>query len=266
MIKLLKIEWLKIKGYRTFWVLTTLFLISIIGINYSTYYIKQITTQNNAQVNTILGAPFSFPNVWHTVSYISSFLLFIPGLMIITSVTNEYSFKTTRQNIIDGWSRQQFIQVKIALVVILAAIATIFVFLTALLFGLISGDPFTLEKIEFIGYFFIQAVSYSMVALLMSVLIKRSGLAIGVFFIYSVIIEQGLGAFLNYKTMGLTTFKGLGDYLPLNTTDNLIPFPFFRKFVKFGTEPSIIVLLCLSAIYLALYYYFTTRKFQNDDL
>jgi hypothetical protein len=266
MLKLLKIEWLKIKGYRTFWVLTTLFLISIVGINYSTYYIKQITTQNNSQVNAILGAPFSFPNVWHTVSYMSSFLLFIPGLMIITSVTNEYSFKTTRQNIIDGWSRQQFIHVKIALVILLSVIATIFVFLTALLFGIISGDPFSLIKIEFVGYFFIQSVSYSMVALLLSVLIKRSGLAIGIFFIYSVIIEQGLGAFLNYKTMNLTTFKGLGDYLPLNTTDNLIPFPFFRKIVKFGTEPSLYVLLTLSAIYLGLYYYFTTRKFQNDDL
>src|SRR5436853_6792779 len=137
MLHLLKIEWLKIKGYKTFWILAVLFLVSIVGLNYFVFYIKQgITQGNNSAVNAVLGAPFDFPNVWHTVSYFSSFLLFIPGLMIITLVTNEYSYKTTRQNIIDGWSRLQFIQVKIALVVMLALVSAIFVFLTALLFGI----------------------------------------------------------------------------------------------------------------------------------
>ena len=213
-----------------------------------------------------MGAPFSFPNVWHTVSYFSSFILFIPGLMLITSITNEYTFKTIRQNIIDGWSRLQFIQVKIALVIILSVISTIFVFLTAFVFGSFSPDHFSFLKIEFIGYYLIQAVSYSMVALLISLIVKRSGLAIGIFFIYSAIIENMLGAFLNYNTRNMTSFKGLGDYLPLNTTDNLIPFPFFRNVIKFGTQPSLYVLLALSVIYLGLYYYFSVRKFQTDDL
>ena len=109
MLHLLKIEWLKIKGYKTFWVLTTLFLVSIAGLNYFVFNIKQNISSGSAQANAIIGSPFDFPNVWHTVGYFSSFLLFIPGLMIITSITNEYTYKTHRQNIIDGWSRQQFI-------------------------------------------------------------------------------------------------------------------------------------------------------------
>ena len=60
MLHLIKIEWLKIKGYKTFWVLTALFLVSIVGINYVTYSIKVQTAQNNAQVNLILGTPFDF--------------------------------------------------------------------------------------------------------------------------------------------------------------------------------------------------------------
>jgi ABC-2 type transport system permease protein len=189
--------------------------------------------------------------------------------MIITSVTNEYSYKTTRQNIIDGWSRLQFIQVKIALVVILALVSTIFVFLTALLFGIISGSSFSFLKIEHISYYFIQAVSYSMVALLFSLLIKRSGLAIGAFFLYSLIIENAIGALINYYSRsGRSGIKmnGLGDYLPLNTVDYLIPFPFFRNVVQFSTQPSIYLLLGFSAAYLALYYYISVRKFQKDDL
>ncbi|MGI8584242.1 MAG: ABC transporter permease [Chitinophagaceae bacterium] len=265
MLHLLKIEWLKIKGYKTFWVLTTLFLVSIVGVNYFVFYIKEGISQGSAQANVLIGSPFSFPNVWHTVTYFSSFLLFIPGLMIITSITNEYTYKTHRQNIIDGWSRQQFIHVKIALIVIISVLSTIFVFLTSLLYGLLAGSTFSFEKIQFIGYYFIQALSYGLLALLLSVLIKRSGLSIGLFFLYSFIIENFLGAILN-NTGGNKGINGPGDYLPLNSTDNLIPFPFFRNIVQLGTQPSIYLLLGLSAIYLFLYYFFSVKKFQTQDL
>lgn len=267
MMHLLKIEWLKIKGYKTFWILSTLFLVSIAGVNYFVYNIKQgISAGNSAAVNSMLGSPFSFPNVWHTVTYFSSFLLFIPGLMIITSITNEYTYKTHRQNVIDGWSRSQFIHVKIVLVLIITILSTIFVFLTALLYGFIAGGGFSFDKIEFIGYYFIQALSYSMLALLMSVLIKRSGLSIGLFFLYAFIIENFVGAIINHVGGNMQAVNGLGDYLPLNTTDNLIPFPFLRNIVKFGTQPSIYILFVLSAVYLLLYYFFAVRRFKTQDL
>lgn len=266
MLNLLKIEWLKIKGYKTFWILSTLFLVSILGVNYFGFNIKQGISQGNAQANVLFGSPFSFPNVWHTVTYLSSFLLFIPGLMIITSITNEYTYKTHRQNIIDGWSRQQFIHVKIVLIIIISVIAALFVFLTAILFGSLSGSSFSFEKIEFIGYYFIQALSYCMLALLLGVLIKRSGLSIGLFFLYAFIIENFLGAILNNVGRTSRGINGPGDYLPLNTVDNLIPFPFFRNLVQIGTQPSIYLLLGLSALYLFLYYFFSVRKFKTQDL
>lgn len=267
MLHLLKIEWLKIKGYKTFWILATLFFVSIVGVNYFVFYIKQGISQGSAQANVLIGSPFDFPNVWHTVGYFSSFLLFIPGLMIITSITNEYSFKTHRQNIIDGWSRQQFIHVKIALIIIISVLATVFVFLTSIFYGLLAGSTFSFDKIEYTGYYFIQSLSYCMLALLLSVLIKRSGLSIGLFFLYSFIIENFLGAIIN--NMGGNVKggnSGPGDYLPLNTVDNLIPFPFFRNIVQLGTLPSIYILLGLSALYLFLYYFFSVRRFQTQDL
>ena len=266
MLHLLKIEWLKIKGYKTFWILTTLFLVSIVGVNYFAFNLKQAASQGNATANALFGSPFSFPNVWHTVSYLSSFLLFIPGLMIITSITNEYTYRTHRQNIIDGWSRLQFIHVKIALVIIISILSTIFVFFTALLYGALSGGEISFLKIEFIGYYFIQALSYSMVALLISVLIKRSGLSIGLFFLYSFIIENFVGAALNHMGGSMSSVNGLGDYLPLNTADNLIPFPFFRNIVSLGTQPSLYLLLVISTVYLFLYYFFSVKKFTTQDL
>ena len=265
MLNLLKIEWLKIKGYKTFWVLTILFLVSIVGVNYFVFYIKQGISQGSAQANVLIGSPFDFPNVYHTVAYFSSFLLFIPGLMIITSITNEYSYKTHRQNIIDGWSRNEFINIKIVLILIIAALSTIFVFLTSVLFGKIAGSSFSLGQIEYIGYYFIQALSYCMFALLIGVLIKRSGLSIGLFFLYSFIIENFVGAILN-NMGGVKSTNGPGDYLPLNTTDNLIPFPFFRNIIRLGEPPSLYVLLLLSAVYLFIYYFISVKRFTTQDL
>ena len=63
-------------------------------------------------------------------------------------VTNEFSFRTHRQNIIDGWSRRQFVDVKIAMAVIIALVSTLMVILTALVFGFASGTSFGLDNFE----------------------------------------------------------------------------------------------------------------------
>src|SRR5262245_60486931 len=145
-----KIEWMKQKNYRAFWILSSLYLVSILGANYIGYRIQQemlASQQVKNMAELVLGRPpFSFPDVWQTTAFISGFLLFIPGLIMILSVTNEYSFRTNRQIIIDGWSRRDFIGSKIALMIVLAVISTIMVIITAMLFGFSdSANPFTLK-------------------------------------------------------------------------------------------------------------------------
>ncbi|MDQ6814846.1 MAG: ABC transporter permease [Bacteroidota bacterium] len=262
MFQLLKVEWMKVKNYRAFWVLSVLYFISLFGANYISYQVYQTGPRNNDIAKGIIGKLFDFPDVWHTVSYTSSFLMFMLGLLIIISFTNEYSYKTHRQNIIDGWSRKEFIGVKIALTIIVALAATIAVFITALLFGLYENTAsFTFEKIEFIGYFFIQAVSYCSAALVFSLLFKRSGITIGVYFLYTLILENMLAAFLNHYT------DNIGRYLPLETTDNLIRIPFGKGLInQFIASYNTPALLIMTAVYLVLYYFISFKKFQSDDL
>jgi ABC-2 type transport system permease protein len=265
MLQRLSIEWMKLKSYRTFWVLSILYLVSIFGANYIVYRIQQEiyeAKEAKGMAEMMLGTPpYAFPNVWHMASYVSSFLLFLPGLLMIVSITNEYSYKTHRQNIIDGWSRQQFITTKLATAIINAAASTIMVFLTALIFGFINGEPFDTDKMINLVYFFIQALSYTMVALLFALLFRRGALAIGLFFLYAIVLENLLAGlmnhFLNYS----------GRYLPLEATDNLVPLPLFqnvqRRIVK---PPNSTVMLVVSLAYLAFYFFVSYRKFEKDDL
>jgi ABC-2 type transport system permease protein len=265
MIELLKIEWMKLKNYRTFWILFILYLVSIVGINFITYRIQQhIYEQQSTKgaAEMIVGArPYAYPLVWQMTSYMSSFLLFVPGLMMIIFITNEYSFKTHRQNILDGWSRSNFISVKTVETLIFALISTVMVFLTSLIFGNAHEKVFSWENVHFIGYFFLQALSYGLFALLFAILFRRGGLAIGVFFLYAVVLENLMAGLLNKYA------ANIGRYLPLESSDNLIPLPIFRQVQKqLITPQNIPALLVAVGIYLLVYVTFIHWKFVSDDL
>lgn len=269
MLQQLKIEWLKMKNYTAFIAISLIFLICVFGVNYIAYNIN--ASAQSTAAGAFVGSYFGFPHVWHTVAWLSSFTLFLPGLVIILMVTNEFTYRTHRQNVIDGWSRDTFIKTKIVSVFILAAVATIWVGLMAFVIGLISGGSINLNKIQYIGFFFLQCVSIFMVALLISTLVKRAALSIAIFIAYVYIIENILGAIINASIFHFAKNKSdmipLADLLPINTTDALLPFPFFRELLDKSTgvvNPWI--LFGSSLVYLAAYIYFARRHFLTRDL
>jgi hypothetical protein len=267
MLQLLKIEWLKVKNYKTFWILSALYLLSIWGINYIVYVIQwKIYHDKNAKDAAQMflgGPPYAFPKVWSMTSYVSSYLLFIAGLIMIITVTNEFSFKTHRQNIIDGETRTQFIVTKLMCGVVVALVSTLFVFLTAIGFGLTSDEgSFSFENFQYIFYFFLQALSYCWLAVFFSLLFKRSGISIGVFFLYTIVIENVLVQVLNYYA------NDTGRYLPIQSSDELLPLPFLEK-VQQQISPNTVnttLQLILVFAYLAAYFFLSKRKFERDDL
>jgi len=261
MLHLLKIEWLKIKNYRAFWVFAVLYLVSIFIVTYISWYIEQRTKAQVPETAMILGDSFGFPKVWQTVGWLSSWLLYFPGMIIIMLMVNEFNFKTHRQNIIDGWSRQQFIGVKFVLVIIFSLLITLINIITCLIFGSITYGHFSMDGTAYIFYIFIQALAYLFFALMLAVLFRRSGLAIIIFFLYGIIFE--------WLITGLTTFNfhlaPAGYFLPLEASDVLIPIPFGKKvFYPDSPAPGILIIAILA--YITAYIFFARKKFLIDDL
>jgi ABC-2 type transport system permease protein len=216
---------------------------------------------------------FDFPQVWQTVAYFSGMLLMLPALLIVVLITNEFTFKTHRQNIIDGWSRQDFFKVKISYAFIIAVISTIVMLLTAIVFGALGPAKFSFKGFEHVGYFFIKAFSYNCFATMLGVWIKRSGVAIIVFFVYT-IFENGitialLGWFTDIKSKKGPDLGNLYEMLPMNASDGLISNPFreMRSLAE-GVMPKNYdtLLLLVALLYLAIFILFTRRKLLNDDL
>jgi ABC-type transport system involved in multi-copper enzyme maturation permease subunit len=83
---------------------------------------------------------FNFPFIWHFNTYIAALLKFFLLLVIVSMTANEYSYKTIKQNLIDGLSKKEFILSKFYMVVVFSAISTLFVFVISLILGLIFSD------------------------------------------------------------------------------------------------------------------------------
>ncbi len=256
-----------------------LFLLSTWAINFIPYEIQEkvFEKSNNlngnndgaAMVKMVVGdKPYAFPKVWQATADVSSFLLVIAGLIMIIVVTNEYSFKTHRQNIIDGLSRTQFIMVKLADGLVIAVVSTVWVILTALFFGFYEGHTsLSFENFHYIFYFFLQALSYCWLAVLFGILFKRSGIAIGVFFLYTIILENAIAAILNRVLPESFFMRGSGNYLPIESSDQLMPFPAFEAIQRqLGTPVNITVQLVLVFAYLVAYFMISKRRFETADL
>ena len=103
MLSLIKIEWLKIKKYPAFWWMLGIVALTYPGVNAMFYYGYLEATTGKEVTNNIakmlLGNPFAFPETWHSVAYFSSFFILLPSILVIMLVTNEYTFRTHRQNI-----------------------------------------------------------------------------------------------------------------------------------------------------------------------
>jgi ABC-2 type transport system permease protein len=274
MIKLLKIEWLKVKGYTAFVLLTSFFALGVVAINYIVYAFKKEVV-DKVEVSKLLlsGSPFEFDMVWQSVSYYSSYFLMLPALLIVILISNEFTFKTHRQNIIDGWSRMDFLKVKIAFAVLLAIASTLVVVLTSLTFGLLSGTTFSLHGFQNVGYFLLKAITYNMVAILISLLTKRSGVAIAVFFIYT-IFENGISMMLfflavNIKKDSNVDLGNLGNYLPMNASDGLLTSPldsFANMANQFLPSDYNWIVLSFALVYLLLFFFWSKRKMLCSDL
>ena len=262
MVHLLKIEWLKVKNYKAFWIFTILYFFAILGINYTGYYVNELSVENLPQAQILLGTPYAFPKVWQTVGWMSSWLLYFPGILFIMLLTNEFNFKTHRQNIIDGWTRMQFVSVKFVFAILFAVVATFFNFLVALLFGsLTTGSSFGFEGMENVGYIFIQTVAYITFAMFLAVLFRRSGAAIAVFFLYGLIFEFIITMLINHKF----NLSPAGYFLPLQVTDVMLPIPFGNKIIYDGA-PDLWIMVIASLAYICGYFFFAMKKFTTDDL
>ena len=178
---------------------------------------------------------FNFPYIWHFNTYIAAILKFFLLLVIVSMMANEYSYKTLKQNLIDGLSKKEFILSKFYTVIAFSFISTIFVFIVSAVLGFIYSDynEFSIitTDLEYLFAFFVKLVGFFSFVLFFGILVKRSAFAVGAMFVW-LIIEGMAKGFLFYtfrKADNITDrVADFMQFFPFESMSNLIKEPFSR--------------------------------------
>ncbi len=259
MMRLLRIELSKLIPYRTFRILFLIYLVLLVGI---------LLAADNLFGG--FGAPqeqvLQFPNIWNYYTLCANYFNIILGIIIIFITCNEISYRTLRQNVIDGLTRNEVVLAKMYLILFLAIFLTLFIFVTGMIAGSINGTipggaGFT-DHMEFLFSYFIQSLGIMSLALVMGNVFKRSALAIIIFLIFMFPID----VILREAVLP----EGAGNYMPVATYFlKIVPAP-GEHILSHGEEPTQDMPTALSLIvgtcYIILFFLINWMVIKKRDL
>lgn len=270
MLHLLRLEWKKLSTNRLF-LITTGLLLLLLPLLYMT--VKSGTNLDDDSSNPIVAiyqSFYKFSGIWDTMTYLASWLTyFLMTYLVLFSITSETSNKTLRQNLITGMSRNEWLSAKVLILLVLTLGAVLYTFVVTLLFGSFAGgygQPFTTEILA-LGRLGVQTFFYGSFALLLALIFRRGGLALMVFFSYTLIIER----IIRYLVFGnLLNNIEAGSYLPANLAWDTVPFFMAKRIpsaldedqVALILDPNLTTLLLLgyTGVFLGLSYWIFNRR------
>ncbi|RZT00331.1 ABC transporter permease [Aquimarina brevivitae] len=175
---------------------------------------------------------FNFPYIWHFNAFIAAWAKLFLAIVIVSMMSNEYSNRTLKQNLIDGLSKKEFVASKFLTVIAFALISTLFLFCVSMILGLSFSDyteiGIIFSDFEYIIAYFVKLLGFFAFCMFLGVFVKRSAFALGFLFIWWV-IENILYALMKFKVFkGTTIADSIIQFFPLESMGNLIKEPFTR--------------------------------------
>ena len=229
MLRLLEIEYNKLRYSRSarILIITYFILITFIALIASIEFnIGQI------QFRVADQGIFNFPYIWHFNSYIAAMLKIFLAIVIVSMMSNEYSNRTIKQNLIDGLSKKEFILSKFLTVLVFSGISTIFLFIVTIILGYSFSDftefSIVVSDLEYLLAYFVKLTGFFAFCMFLGILIKRSAFALG-FLVVWAIFEGIVYAVLNFKVFkGTDIATNIMQFFPLESMSNLVVEPFSR--------------------------------------
>ncbi len=174
---------------------------------------------------------FNFPYIWHFNTFVAALLKIFLAIIIVSMMSNEYTYKTIKQNLIDGLSKKEFIASKFLTVVLFSIVSTVFVAVISLILGSIYSDytewGIVFTDLRFLVAYFIKLVGFFSFCLFIGILVKRSAFALG-FLILWQMFEGFTRGMIRWKLFDGDTTDAIMGFFPLNAMFNVLKEPFTR--------------------------------------
>ena len=264
MKRLLLIEWNKIFYYKSARIFILLYFALLI------IFIKPEV--GGIELNLKQLGIFNFPTIWQNLAYLFAVSKIFLGIIIIMNVTNEYSNRTLKQNLIDGLSKNEFLASKVLTNLVLTVVSTFFLIIITIILGLIfsNSNQSVYSGIEFIGAYFLKISFFLSFCLFISILLKKSSLALLGFFVWW-IVENILWFIEAIIKDGPNHFL-ITRYLPLQSSSNLVSFPtielkgFIMGSSAFLYSPVEWSFMVSSSVYTIIFLWFSFYLLKKKDL
>ena len=210
---LARIEALKTTRRLAFWVTTGIFA----AFN-AVFAISMVRTAIR-RPNVTFALPDSWPEIIQTPANIGPFFL---GVAMILLFAPEFSWRTARQNVIDGLSKKRFYTGKIivlaALVALFLAIPIVIGYVGTLFSPSEGGSPIVgPSDFNYMIAYVLGLLLWGSGAFMLAALLRSSGAAMGIMFVY-LLLEQVLSRLMTElsETLGPAT-----DFLPAEVQSSL---------------------------------------------
>ncbi|MDC3132979.1 ABC transporter permease [Flavobacteriaceae bacterium] len=276
MIRLLQIEWFKLFHHRISRILIISYFLLISGISLlATVKVKFGPIDFHLAEQGI----FNFPYIWHFNAYMIATLKIFFAIIIVAMIANEFSYKTLKQNLIDGLSKKEFLLTKVYTILSFVIVSTFVVFLVSLILGLLYSDfnewGIIFSDLEYLLAYAVKLFGFFSLCLFFGVWIKRSAFALGMLILWQV-AEGILYGLIRWNISEAFADKA-NALFPLNAMGNIIKEPISRLSAiqnvadqigeginkNYGVDPlELLIVLVWSAIFI----YGSYRILQKRDL
>ena len=238
MKRLIRIEWLKNFSYFPVILFSSIYFVLVIGF---TLMCAQTIPIFGISIKLLDQGFLNFPQIWNFLTYFTGLLKIFLGLIVIFTISNEFTNKLFKQNIIDGLSRKEFLFSKVLTITLLSLLSTGIVVSMGMILGFSFSKSTELNLVFKESYFilgyFLKLFSFLTFLLFITVLLKKVVFVFLTFFIWWVI--EIVLTIIEYQSKVIEKFDDLGnrtiinpelitDYLPLNTMSKLVEEPFQR--------------------------------------
>jgi ABC-2 type transport system permease protein len=173
--------------------------------------------------------PFALPDAWAgIIAGDSEVALIFGSVILLLLISSEFSWRTARQNVIDGLSKEQFFLAKLCLI---PMIGLLFVVTQTSIGGVLAllgtdlpdatGPLVSRVHLSALSGFALASLGYGSLALFSALAVRNSGPALALWFFYVALIERLLSSALVALNDGL---RPIVAFLPINTFNQLIEY------------------------------------------
>lgn len=272
--KLFMIEWGKILPYRVFQILGIIYVVSfLISIIILPFLELKLALTDDADILDIKSF-YTFPIVWDSFAWIASKANLFLAIIVIFIIGNEYSYRTFRQHVVDGLSKNDLLNGKVLSIITIALANTLLILICGVIFGFIYSSGFDLydvfSRIYLLGVYFLQAVAYMIFAMFLTVWLRNKTLSVVVLAVYSLIIEPIIRLVLQKYV-----WVKIGLFFPVRSITRLTPIPEngLMSFIKanaeikgFSQSLPLYGGILVVVIYMLIFYYGSRRILNSRDL